>query len=135
MKELKLDELMGSLLIHEIMFMPLKKEKEKKIKEQGGVKHLGLGKDGFSVFKDMIEVIWDYLSDNRRKVFKVKDFTPTNGKKNESYDHIEYTVFDKLLEDFYNDEYDEETEYEYDVKIINERKSIASYEDYLNEIY
>ena len=84
-------------------------------------------------FKDLIETIWDYLSDNRRKVFKVKDLTPNNGKLKEGYDYIEYTVFDELLEDFYNDEYDEDTEYEYDVNILNESKPVLSYEDYLNE--
>ena len=87
-------------------------------------------------FKDLIETIWDYLSDNRRKVFKVKDLTPTNGKKlKEGYDYIEYTVFDELLEDFYNDEYDEDTEAEYDTQILNERKQIVSYENFLIERY
>ncbi|KAK9018307.1 hypothetical protein V6N11_001285 [Hibiscus sabdariffa] len=35
LKELKLDELIGSLLTHELMPKPLIREKEKKIKEQG----------------------------------------------------------------------------------------------------
>ncbi|KAK8997957.1 hypothetical protein V6N11_012492 [Hibiscus sabdariffa] len=35
LKELKLDELIGSLLTHEMMSIPLKRENEKKIKEQG----------------------------------------------------------------------------------------------------
>ncbi|KAL4353689.1 hypothetical protein GQ457_06G011760 [Hibiscus cannabinus] len=37
LKELNLDELIGSLLTHELMFKPLirEKEKKKKIKEQG----------------------------------------------------------------------------------------------------
>ncbi|KAK8713222.1 hypothetical protein V6N13_148444 [Hibiscus sabdariffa] len=35
LKELKLDELIGSLLTHEMMSQPLIREKEKKVKEQG----------------------------------------------------------------------------------------------------
>ncbi|GMJ14792.1 hypothetical protein HRI_005148400 [Hibiscus trionum] len=35
LKKLKLDELIGSLLTHEMMSLPLKNEKEKKIKKQG----------------------------------------------------------------------------------------------------
>jgi len=83
-------------------------------------------------FKDLVEVIWDYLSDNRRKVFKNVDFKPNNGKTNEEYNYIDYTVFDELLEDFFNDEYNEETEYEYDCELIKEEK-VLTFEDYLFE--
>ena len=81
----------------------------------------------------MVEVIWDYLSDNRRKVFKNVDFKPNNGKANEGYDYIDYTVFDELLEDFFNDEYNEETEYEYDCELITEER-VLTFEDYLRDL-
>jgi hypothetical protein len=113
-------------------------ELAKRIKKEGGVKHLGIGKDGFTVFKDMIEVIWDYLTENRRKVYKSFDKKKNSGKTEpikEGYEVIEYTMLDELLEDFYNDEYDEDTEYEYDVQILNESSPVLSYEDYLNESY
>ena len=69
------------------------------------------------------------MSDNRREVFKKKDFTP-NHKTNED---VEYTLFDELIEEFFNDEYDEATEYEYDMKILNEQQTILSFEDFLFE--
>ena len=109
----------------------------KQIKEEGGVKRLGWGKDGFDIFKDMIEVIWDYLSENRRKVYKSFDKKENQGKSEEvkeSYELVEYTVFDELLEDMFNDEYDEDTEYEYDKELIVESKPVISYEDYLKDI-
>jgi len=84
-------------------------------------------------FKDLVETIWDYLSDNRRKVFKDKDLIPNHGKKVE--EDTEYTLFDELIEEFFNDEYDEETEYEYDVDIISEQKDVLSFEDFLIEKY
>ena len=80
-------------------------------------------------FKDLVEVIWDYLSDNRRKVFKGKDFTP-NHKTNED---VEYTLFDELIEEFFNEEYDEDTEYEYDNLILESKEDVLSFEDYLIE--
>ena len=107
------------------------------LKDQGiEGEHLGWFKNLFKdeeqlhdTFKDLVEVIWDYLSDNRREVFKKKDFTP-NHKTNED---VEYTLFDELIEEFFNDEYDEETEYEYDMKILNEQQTILSFEDFLFE--
>ena len=80
-------------------------------------------------FKDIVEIIWDYLSDNRRTIFKKKDFTP-NHKNNED---VEYTLFDELIEEFFNDEYDEETEYEYDSMILENQKPVLSFEDFLFE--
>lgn len=84
-----------------------------------------------NTFKDLVETIWDYLSENRRKVYKSKDLKPNNGKLAEGYEEIEYTVFDELLEDLYVDDYDDDTEYEYDMVIINEEKPVLSYDDYL----
>jgi hypothetical protein len=82
-------------------------------------------------FKDIVEIIWDYLQDNRRKVYRGKDFKPNHGKAvPESYED-DLTRFDLLLERFYNDEYDEETEYEYDMKILSEEKNVLSFENYL----
>lgn len=83
-------------------------------------------------FKDIVEVIWDYLSENRRKVFKGRDLTPNNGKKNED---VDYTLFDSLIEEFFNEEYDEETEYDYDLDIINETSGVLSFENFLIERY
>jgi hypothetical protein len=37
------------------------------------------------------------------------------------------------IEEFFNDEYDEETEYEYDLKILNEQQTVLSFEDFLFE--
>ena len=107
------------------------------LKDQGiEGEHLGWFKNLFKdeeqlhdTFKDLVEIIWDYLSDNRREVFKKKDFTP-NHKNNED---VEYTLFDELIEEFFNDEYDEETEYEYDMKILNEQQAVLSFEDFLFE--
>ena len=56
-------------------------------------------------------------------------FTP-NHKNNED---VEYTLFDELIEEFFNDEYDEATEYEYDMKILNEQQIVLSFEDFLFE--
>lgn len=83
-------------------------------------------------FKDIVETIWDYLSENRRKVFKGRDLTPNNGKKNED---VDYTLFDSLIEEFFNEEYDEETEYDYDLDIINETSGVLSFENFLIERY
>ena len=83
-------------------------------------------------FKDIVEVIWDYLSENRRKVFKGRDLTPNQGKKNED---VDYTLFDSLIEEFFNEEYDEETEYDYDLDIINETSGVLSFENFLIERY
>ena len=83
-------------------------------------------------FKDIVETIWDYLSENRRKVFKGRDLTPNHGKKNED---VDYTLFDSLIEEFFNEEYDEETEYDYDLDIINETKTVLSFENFLIERY
>ena len=83
-------------------------------------------------FKDIVETIWDYLSENRRKVFKGRDLTPNQGKKNED---VYYTLFDSLIEEFFNEEYDEETEYDYDLDIINETSGVLSFENFLIERY
>ena len=72
------------------------------------------------------------LSENRRKVFKGRDLTPNQGKKNED---VDYTLFDSLIEEFFNEEYDEETEYDYDLDIINETKTVLSFENFLIERY
>lgn len=110
------------------------------LKDQG-VKgeHLGWFKKLFKdeeqlndTFKDLVELIWDYLSDNRRKIFKGKDLKPNHGKKNED---VDYTLFDSLIEEFFNEEYDEETEYKYDVEIINKAKDVLSFENFLIEKY
>ena len=82
-------------------------------------------------FKDLIEGIWEYLQDNRRQIFKSKDFKANHGKTNEGYEDV--TRFDLLIEDFINEDYDEATEYEYDMKIMNEKKSVLSFSDYLIE--
>ena len=110
------------------------------LKDQGiEGEHLGWFKNLFKdeeqlhdTFKDLVEIIWDYLSDNRRTVFKKKDFTSNHGKKNED---VDYTLFDSLIEEFFNEEYDEETEYDYDLDIINETSGVLSFENFLIERY
>lgn len=110
------------------------------LKDQGVEgEHLGWFKKLFKdeeqlhdTFKDIVETIWDYLSENRRKVFKGRDLTPNHGKKNED---VDYTLFDSLIEEFFNEEYDEETEYDYDLDIINETKGVLSFENFLIERY
>lgn len=110
------------------------------LKDQGVEgEHLGWFKKLFKdeeqlhdTFKDIVETIWDYLSENRRKVFKGRDLTPNHGKKNED---VDYTLFDSLIEEFFNEEYDEETEYDYDLDIINETKTVLSFENFLIERY
>ena len=110
------------------------------LKDQGVEgEHLGWFKKLFKdeeqlhdTFKDIVETIWDYLSENRRKVFKGRDLTPNQGKKNED---VDYTLFDSLIEEFFNEEYDEETEYDYDLDIINETKTVLSFENFLIERY
>ena len=83
-------------------------------------------------FKDIVELIWDYLQDNRRKVFKGKDFKPNTGTVEEE---VEYTLFDELLEEFFNEDYSEDCEYEYDQMILESRPTVLSFEDYLIEQY
>ena len=110
------------------------------LKDQGVEgEHLGWFKKLFKdeeqlhdTFKDIVETIWDYLSENRRKVFKRKDLIPNHGKKNED---VDYTLFDSLIEEFFNEEYDEETEYDYDLDIINETSGVLSFENFLIERY
>ena len=82
-----------------------------------------------NTFKDLVEVIWDYLSDNKRKMFKSVDFNKNH--KNEELEH--YTDFDLLIEDFFNEEYDEDTEYEYDNLILESKEDVLTFEDYLIE--
>ena len=109
------------------------------LKDQGiEGEHLGWFKNLFKdeeqlhdTFKDLVEIIWDYLSDNRRDITKNFDLKPNHGKS--VPESVEYTLFDELIEEFFNDEYDEETEYEYDMKILNEQQTILSFEDFLFE--
>jgi len=82
-----------------------------------------------NTFKDLVEVIWDYLSDNKRKMFKSVDFNKNH--KNEELEH--YTDFDLLIEEFFNEEYDEDTEYEYDNLILESKEDVLTFEDYLIE--
>ena len=58
------------------------------------------------------------------------NFEISNHKNNED---VEYTLFDELIEEFFNDEYDEETEYEYDSMILENQKPVLSFEDFLFE--
>ena len=88
-------------------------------------------------FKNLVESIWDYFSSSIHKVYKKASI-----KKEEEVDledleeeGLEITVFDKLLEEFCNDEYDETTEYEYDLKILNEQQTVLSFENFLIERY
>lgn len=84
-------------------------------------------------FKDIVELIWDYLQDNRRKVYKGKDFKPNHNTTNED---VEYSVFDELIEEFFNDDYSEECEYEYDLIIEQYDDSrVLTYDDFLWENY
>lgn len=109
------------------------------LKDQGiEGEHLGWFKNLFNdeeqlhdTFKDLVEIIWDYLSDNRRDITKKFDLKPNHGKS--VPESVEYTLFDELIEEFFNDEYDEETEYEYDLKILNEQQTVLSFEDFLFE--
>lgn len=114
----------------------------KRLKDEAHVEgeHLGWFKNLFKdeeqlhdVFKDLVEEIWDYLSENRRKVFKVKDFKNNQGLTNEGYDFIDYTTYDELVEDLFIEDYDDETEYEYDRNIISEQDTVLSFEDFLFE--
>ena len=115
------------------------------LKDQGVEgEHLGWFKKLFkdeeqlhNTFKDIVETIWDYLSENRRKVFKSVDLSLNHkgDSVKEGYDYIDYTVFDELLEDFYNDEYDENVEFEYDSKILESQETVLSFENYLIERY
>jgi len=111
------------------------------LKDQGVEgEHIGWFKNLFKdeeqihdTFKNLVEAIWDYLEDNRRDIWKRKDFKQNHSKKNED---VEYTLFDSLIEEFFNDEYDERTEYKYDVKIIREEtKHIPSFKKYILEQY
>lgn len=79
-------------------------------------------------FKKAIEIIWDYLSENAKNVYKNKN-NKTN-KTNEDY----YSIFDELIEEFIN--YDtEDNEYQYDLIALNEEYSpILSREDFLKSI-
>ena len=65
-------------------------------------------------------------------MFKGKDFKANHGKTNED---VDYTLFDELLEEFFNDEYNEDCEYKYDMKILNEMKKVLSFEDFLIETF
>ena len=115
------------------------------LKDQGVEgEHLGWFKKLFKdeeqlhdTFKDIVETIWDHLSENRRKVFKSVDLSQNHkgDSVKEGYDYIDYTLFDELLEDFYNDEYDENVEFEYDSKILESQETVLSFENYLIERY
>ena len=97
----------------------------------------GLFKDAeqlHDTFKNIVEIIWNYLSKNRRKAFKGRDLTPNRGKK--VPEGMEYTLFDELIEEFYDDNYDDEEEYKYDIQILNESKDkVFSFEKFLIEKY
>lgn len=86
-------------------------------------------------FKNLVESIWDYFSSSIYKVYKKATIKNEEEADLEDLEEegLEITVFDKLLEEFFNDEYDEETEYEYDMKILNEQQIILSFEDFLFE--
>ena len=84
-------------------------------------------------FKDAIEIIWDYLLDNRRDVFKGLDDNPRNKKK--KIEESEYSLFDSLIEEDFDTEYDDELEYKYDIKLLKEEKTILSFEEYIYEKY
>ena len=84
-------------------------------------------------FKNLVESIWDYFSNKIHKVYKkaaVKEEDIDLADLEE--EGLEMTVFDKLLEEFSNDEYNEETEYKYDMEILNEEHDVLSFEDFLN---
>lgn len=83
-------------------------------------------------FKEIVEIIWDYFQDNRRSVFKSKDFKANHGKTNED---VDYTLFDELLEEFFNEDYSEDCEYEYDKMILENRPRVLSFENFLIERY
>lgn len=70
------------------------------------------------VLKEVIEIIWDYISENRRSDFKKKDLKKNHGKTNEEF---EYDIDDLLLEDY---EYDDNVEYKYDMFILKEEKRV-----------
>lgn len=82
-------------------------------------------------FKEMIEMIWDYLSDNVRTIYKDKDLK-SNHKTNEDYE----SLFDELIEEFDNQDYDETNDYQYDLIALNDEYGLVlSREDFLNERY
>ena len=84
-------------------------------------------------FKNLVESIWDYFSSSIYKKATIKNEEEADLEDLEE-EGLEITVFDKLLEEFFNDEYDEETEYEYDMKILNETKDkVLTFEDFLCE--
>lgn len=87
-------------------------------------------------FKNLVESIWDYFSNKIHKVYKkaaVKEEDVDLADLEE--EGLEMTVFDELLEEFSNDEYNEETEYKYDMEMLNEEQDVLSFEDFLIERY
>ena len=83
------------------------------------------------IFKEMIEMIWDYISDNVRTIYKDKDLKP-NHKTNEDY----VSLFDELIEEFDNQDYDDTNDYQYDIIALNDEYGpVLSREDFLNERY
>ena len=84
--------------------------------------------------KRMIEIIWDYILDERRSDWKHKDNKFNTGKTNDSY---EYTLFDELIEEsfVYEDEEDEdneeEEEEEKDDYVYESR--VLTYDEYLQK--
>lgn len=87
-------------------------------------------------FKELIEKIWDYLSEERRVMFKTVDFNP-NRKDDVKEDYEVYnTVLDELIEECLNEDYEEDNEYAYDLYIHNLRESrVLTYDDFLMENY
>lgn len=80
-------------------------------------------------FKKMVEMIWDYMSEERRKIFKDVDFKKPHGKTEEIPEHYT-TLYDELIEEFINDEYDEDTEYKYDMMLLENQNPVLSFEQY-----
>jgi hypothetical protein len=80
--------------------------------------------------KRIIEIIWDYILEDRRSTWKKKDNKYNTGKtpKNESYE--EYTLFDQLIEESLLD--DDDYEDEETVPILENNSDILSFEDYCN---
>ena len=80
--------------------------------------------------KRIIEIIWDYILEDRRSTWKKKDNKYNTGKtpQNESYE--EYTLFDQLIEESLLD--DDDYEDEETVPILEKKSDILSFEDYCN---
>lgn len=78
-------------------------------------------------FKELVEIIWNHISDKVRDIYKGKDF-----KKNHANEEFE-SLYDELIEEMFVDDYDDDAEYQYDMQILyEESKPIPSFAKFIN---